>query len=105
MEKEQEQKPLNENSSSDTTVENDEIKKRVEMARLPLMYLKCKRDPVNSKYDGTYERWSDPPAKFEVVVSGVNHDCEITAMDGFLVADVGLASQMVAPHFAKMADE
>ena len=44
------------------------------------------------------------PAKFELVVSGVNHDCEITAMDGFLVADV-LASQMVAPHFAKMADE
>jgi len=46
----------------------------------------------------------DPPAKFELVVSGVNDDCEITAMDGFLVAD-GLASQMVAPHFAKMADE
>lgn len=78
--------------------------------------------PINFN-DGTYELHSngrgqlhislgdpsgayyDPPAKFEVVVSGINHDCEITAMDGFLVVDVGLASQMVAPHFAKMADE
>ena len=39
--------------------ENDEIKKRVEMARLPLMYLKCKRDPVTSKYDGTFERFTN----------------------------------------------
>ncbi len=37
------------------TASSEEIKKRVEMARLPLMYLKCKRDPVNSKYDGTYD--------------------------------------------------
>jgi hypothetical protein len=29
------------------------------MARLPLMYLKCKRDPVNSKYDGTFERFTN----------------------------------------------
>ena len=59
--------------------------------------------PINFN-DGTYELhsngrvdnfilvWviqvSNPPAKFEVVVSGVNHDCEITAMDGFLVADM-----------------
>ena len=41
------------------TKKNDEIKKRVEMARLPLMYLKCKRDPVNSKYDGTYKRFNN----------------------------------------------
>jgi hypothetical protein len=37
---------------------SDEIKKRVEMARLPLMYLKCKRNPVISKYDGTFERFN-----------------------------------------------
>lgn len=37
---------------------NDEIKKRVEMARLPLMYLKCKRNPVTSKYDGTFKRFN-----------------------------------------------
>ena len=39
-------------------VENDEIKKRVEMARLSLMYLKCKSDPVNSKCDETFQRFS-----------------------------------------------
>jgi len=44
---------------AEIAAENDKIKKRVEMARLPLMYLKCKRDPVNSKYDGTYERFNN----------------------------------------------
>ena len=44
---------------AEIAAENDDIKKRVEMARLPLMYLKCKRDPVNSKYDGTYERFTN----------------------------------------------
>ena len=37
---------------------SDAMKERVEVARLPLMYLKCKRDPVKSKYDGTYQRFS-----------------------------------------------
>jgi hypothetical protein len=37
---------------------NDEIKERVEMARLPLMYLKCRRNPINSRYDGTYTRFN-----------------------------------------------
>ena len=45
-------------NKAEIAAENDEIKKRVEMARLPLMYLKCKRDPVNSKYDGTYKRFN-----------------------------------------------
>lgn len=31
---------------AEIVVENDEIRKRVEMARLPLMYLKCMRNPV-----------------------------------------------------------
>ena len=43
---------------AERVAENKEIKERVEMARLPLMYLKCKRYPVNSKYDGTYERFN-----------------------------------------------
>jgi hypothetical protein len=34
--------------------DNDEILKRVEMASLPILYLKCKRTPVLAKYDGTY---------------------------------------------------
>ena len=34
--------------------DNDEILHRVEMASLPVLYLKCKRTPVLAKYDGTY---------------------------------------------------
>ena len=37
---------------------NDTLLHRVEMARLPLLYLKCKRNPVCSKYDGTYEQFN-----------------------------------------------
>lgn len=43
---------------AELTAENNKIKNRVEMARLPLMYLKCRRNPINSKYDGTYERFN-----------------------------------------------
>ncbi|MEA3479996.1 MAG: DUF4838 domain-containing protein, partial [Bacteroidota bacterium] len=43
---------------AEIAAENSELKERVEMARLPLMYLKCKRNPINSLYDGTYERFS-----------------------------------------------
>ena len=41
---------------AEIVAENYEIKARVEMARLPIMYLKCTLNPANSKYDGTYER-------------------------------------------------
>lgn len=46
-------------NEAEKVAENKEIKERVELARLPLMYLKCKRYPVNSKYDGTYERFNE----------------------------------------------
>lgn len=45
--------------NAEIVAESDEIRERVEMARLPLMYLKCKRNPVNSKYDGTFERFNE----------------------------------------------
>ena len=45
-------------NNAEIVAESDEIKERVEMARLPLMYLKCKRNPVISKYDGTFERFN-----------------------------------------------
>lgn len=44
---------------AEIAAESDEIKERVEMSRLPLMYLKCRRNPVNSKYDGTYEHFNE----------------------------------------------
>ncbi len=50
---------------------SDVIKERVEMARLPLMYLKCKRNPVISKYDGTFKRF-----KSIVEREGITHFAE-----------------------------
>ena len=51
--------------------DNDEILQRVEMASLPVLYLKCKRMPVLARYDGTY-------AKFCEIVKreGVTHYAE-----------------------------
>jgi hypothetical protein len=39
--------------------DNEDVYRRVEMAYLPVMYLKCKRTPVLARYDGTYQRYSD----------------------------------------------
>ena len=46
----------------------------------------------------------DPPAQYEFVVSGTADDCEIISIDSFLVSHVGVASQLVAPHWSKIAD-
>lgn len=43
--------------AAETVADNEEIRRRVEMARLPLMYLECKRDPQRAVYDGTYDRF------------------------------------------------
>lgn len=37
--------------------DNDEIRQRVEMASLPLLYLKCKRTPLIARNDGSYENF------------------------------------------------
>lgn len=57
---------------AEVVAENNELLKRVEMARLPLLFLKCKRDPVNSKQDGTYDR-------FNMIVEreGITHFAEV----------------------------
>ncbi|MBT3382933.1 MAG: DUF4838 domain-containing protein [Prolixibacteraceae bacterium] len=44
---------------AERVAENEEILNRVEMARLPIMYLKCLRSPIEAKYDGTYERFNE----------------------------------------------
>ncbi|MDP2337379.1 MAG: DUF4838 domain-containing protein [Bacteroidota bacterium] len=51
--------------------DNEEILHRVEMASLPVLYLKCKRTPVLAKYDGSY-------AKFCAIAKreGVTHYAE-----------------------------
>lgn len=46
----------------------------------------------------------DPPAQVEFVVTGTGDGrCEITAMESFLVASVGVANQLVAPTWSKIA--
>ena len=37
--------------------DNNEILNRVEMASLPILYLKCQRSPGLAKYDGSYEKF------------------------------------------------
>ncbi len=56
---------------AEAVADNQEVRERVEMARLPLLYLKCQRSPVTSKYDGTY-------ARFQAIVAreGVIHFAE-----------------------------
>ena len=54
----------------------------------------------------------DPPALVEFVVTNANGNCEIMNMDSFLSAsktdrlgnDVGVADQLVAPRWSKIAD-
>ena len=42
---------------AEAVADTEETRQRVEMARLPLMYLKCKRSPLEAKHDGTYARF------------------------------------------------
>ena len=44
--------------AAEAVADNEEILHRVEMARLPIMYLKCLRNPSEAKYDGTYQRFN-----------------------------------------------
>ncbi len=41
------------------TAENDEMLHRVEMALLPILYLKCKRTPALAHYDGSYKKLTE----------------------------------------------
>ena len=42
---------------AETVADTEEIRQRVEVARLPIMYLKCKRLPTEARTDGTYARF------------------------------------------------
>ena len=42
---------------AEAVADSEEIRQRVELARLPVMYLKCKRSPVIARLDGTYARF------------------------------------------------
>ncbi len=43
--------------NAEKVADNDEILRRVEMASLQILYLKCKRTPVMARNDGTYKKF------------------------------------------------
>jgi hypothetical protein len=65
---------------AEIVADNEEIRQRVEMARLPVMYLKCKIAPAEAIYDGTYDRF-----KMIVKREGITHFAEAgqTHMESF----------------------
>ena len=44
---------------AEAVAENPEILRRVQVTRLPVLYLKCRRTPYVAKYDGTYQRFCE----------------------------------------------
>ncbi len=42
---------------AEKVADNDEVLHRVEMAELPVLYLKCKRTPFLAKLDGSYDKY------------------------------------------------
>ncbi len=56
---------------AETVAETEDIRARVELARLPLLYLKCRRDPARARRDGSYERLRAIEAR-----EGVTHYAE-----------------------------
>jgi hypothetical protein len=44
---------------AEAVADTEEVRHRVEMARLPIMYLKCMRTPLEAKFDGTYSRFCE----------------------------------------------
>ncbi len=56
---------------AERVADNEETRHRVEMARLPVMYLKCKIAPLEAIYDGTYDRF-----KMIVKREGITHFAE-----------------------------
>ena len=44
---------------AEAVADTEAVRQRVELARLPVMYLKCKRSPAIAKRDGTYKRFAE----------------------------------------------
>jgi hypothetical protein len=42
---------------AERVADNDDILKRVELAILPVLYLRCLRSPLQARYDGSYEKF------------------------------------------------
>lgn len=44
---------------AEALADTEDVRQRVEVARLPIMYLKCRRSPVIARQDGTYARFCE----------------------------------------------
>jgi hypothetical protein len=44
---------------AESVADTEAVRRRVEITRLPIMYLKCKRNPVLAKEDGAYARFNE----------------------------------------------
>lgn len=44
-------------AEAETVADNAEILQRVELASLPILYLKCMQSPASAKHDGTYKKF------------------------------------------------
>lgn len=60
--------------------DNEDVVRRIDMAKLPVLYLKCRRTPVKARNDGTYEEFVRITER-----EGVTHISEAgkPAMDAF----------------------
>ena len=56
---------------AEVVAETEAVRRRVELARLPLLYLKCKRSPAVARQDGTYDRFVEIARR-----EGVTHYAE-----------------------------
>lgn len=56
---------------AEAVADDDDVRRRVELARLPLLYLRCKRTPVLARQDGTYTRFVEIARR-----EGVSHLAE-----------------------------
>jgi len=53
---------------AEAVADTEAVRQRVEMARLPIMYLKCKRSPVIARQDGAYIRFYEKEAALGKVI-------------------------------------
>lgn len=62
--------------NAEKVADNDEILSRVEMTSLPVLYLKCKRMPVQSRNDGTYEKFISIAKRENITNWGIKENFE-----------------------------
>jgi hypothetical protein len=65
--------------------DHPEIKRRVEMAYLPILYLKCKRTPSIAHYDGSYKKFCEITEREQVTFFSEGGKPEVDAFHDFMM--------------------